>query len=289
MNALYEAVGVSIPRASCAACARAEVRGQTAIVQTGDVIDIGFQTAAPNGPPGSQIISAFTYDTYWTLTNGAIQEEVQTLQYDFMASEFMGQDTWHQVLDNIRFQLLQSNLQIVAYILWENVVFDVSIPSDICIPGTTICWTPPLAGQSVVQVVQYRLWMMIIPFVGPVPMVSAAVAPFVFVIPIMTILGLTLAFVVATFTIIAAVQIFQGKMTLGQAISPIGDLAKIPGETIAAPIQAVSWPFFALGIAMVAAGIFIPMAAGSVGVTAPIGPGRVDVQAGSGGGGGRRR
>ncbi len=302
MNAMEQVVS---PTAAphCAACvspfmnrpadyapwARPMVAPQTTIDQTGEVIDIGFQTSAPSGPPGSNIISAFTYDTYWSLHDSPFIEDVQSLQYDFTAGTFMGQDVWHMVLDNIKAQLLQSNLQIIAYILWESVEIGASIPAEICIPGTTICWTPPFAGQNLAQLVNYRLWMMIIPFAGPMPMVAGAVAPFAFVIPIATILGLVFAFVVVTFTVILAWQILNGKMTLGQGTSIVKDILKTPGESFGP--GSFTGPLIAFGITLIAAGIFVPMLSGGISAAVPIGPANVEAHAGqgAGGGGGRRR
>lgn len=216
------------------------------------------------GFAGSQLISAYAYPGYGTLTPF---EDVNTQRIDWATFQDLDQDQVHDLSARLEQTALENGEELLATAVYKGVDVILGIPSEVCFLG--FCWTPPFAGTALLTANHYRLWALTRPLYAP------------FVNPHARALGplLVLAFggvlIAVLLTIVGIQQMEQGRIKWSDLQNTVQDILGAPGENIAKPISAAFWPLAALGVAMVAAAIVFPIAMSKISVSAPIGPVRV--------------
>jgi len=218
------------------------------------------------GPPGAQIISGVCWPEYFNLQDG---QDVNTTQWDFLSPTLVDIEQVRNIMEAMRPQALLRNELIVAYSLWRGTEGEIVVPDQICL--FDYCWTPPFAGQTVQSIYSYRLWVLSIDFVMyPQAQHIRPLAPLV-------ILALVAAFAVAVVLIAGIMAMRSGTIKWQEIAGFSRDVLKAPGENIAAPVTALAWPFAAMGIALVAGSIIVPVAMARAQVAIPVGGGRVEL------------
>lgn len=234
--------------------------------------------AGIDGPPGSELLSAFAYPGYANLLP---DDEVNTQLIDWASLEEMDQDQMHQIGTKLQEGAYQNSEDLLAYVLYKATILDISIPQQVCAFG--LCWTPPFAGSTIISCFQYRLWSLTRPVY--VPAANPYMRPLA---PLLVLIigGILISFIL---TIVGVIAMQQGRIKFSDLRDTVHEIISAPGENIAKPISAAFWPLAALGISMVGAAIIFPIAMSKVSVSAPLGPARVTagVEAGRRGGGRR--
>ncbi len=241
-------------------------------IDTGGYIPPRFPT------PSSTVAAAFVADVYYTLPPDL---QAETMQFDFAGAELLDIDPLTPVMQSVAGILAGEGQTLIAWVLFKDPIFSIDVPGQLCIPWTSLCWIPPWAGQTIITGYNYRLWMLWaqVPAANALPQAYPQVMALA-VGPILAI-GAIIAF--DLLAVVIAYQIRVGKANISdiRALTPGGQFDWVP------------WAFAAAGVAMVAAGIFIPMAQAGVSATVPIGGAEIGggfgAGGGAGGGGGRRR
>lgn len=231
----------------------------------------------PVAPAGFELQSAFAFPNLFNLVDG---DPVDTLTIDFV-SPYQIDPAWlaGQFIKRI-VEIARQGEYIQGYALYRGAVQEVAIPEEICFLGS--CWTPPFAGQTVQAMYSYRLWIMGVPLQPTDDQVHSRGAwPVILAVGALIIIGLPI--------LAGIVQVIRGEATFKDVAREVREILSAPGENLAKPTMALSWPLMAFGFAVVAAGIFLPVATSHIEAKVPVGPGEFSGGAVFGGGGGRRR
>lgn len=205
---------------------------------------------------------------------------VSNNQIDYLA--FFGAFTSH-------FPYIAQNFSniVLAYALYQGAEQDLTIPNQIC--WQDYCWVPPFfAGDTVASLYHYRLWLLL----QPLQPGSALAMPQVGFWEVALTLIKYIFITIAPFVVLGVMNAIAGKESWSDVLHQITGALPSPGNIATGIGQGVSgglsWPFFALGTALVAAGIFLPALTTRATVTGIPG---VQLEAGTttGGGGAPRR
>lgn len=234
-----------------------------------------------NAPPGvegfegSEMVAAFAYNGYFGLQPSDL---VNVQRADWASFEEMTQGQIHDLGPTIEATCAQNSEELLAYVFYKGVDTIIGIPEQVCILGW--CFTPPFAGTQIVTANHYRLWTMTRPY----PYGWAYVNPHARPLAPLLVIAIAGSIIGIIVTILGIIAMQQGKISFNDIRDTTRDILGSPGENIAKPISAAFWPLAALGISMVAAAIVFPVAISKVGVTLPLGPGRIETEIQAGGG-----
>lgn len=232
----------------------------------------------PEPPPGYQTISAYAYPDLFRLNPG---ESVDTAAIDFV-SPYEIDPAWLRARFNEQLvNFIQNGEELLAYALYKGTERDITIPNEICFLDH--CWVPPWGGETVASMASYRLWVIGRRTYPASPSVRG-------VWPAGVIAVIIIGAILSVILLVGIIQVLRGEIKFSDITDFILRIFRAPGENVASALGGNTGPFMALGFTLVAAGIFLPALSTKVGVSMPVGPGQVQLEAGTtGGGSGRRR
>ncbi|RJQ43389.1 MAG: hypothetical protein C4534_08305 [Gaiellales bacterium] len=233
----------------------------------------------PEPPPGYRTISAYAYPDLFSLNPG---ERVDTVAIDFV-SPYEIDPVWLRARFNEQLvNFIQNGEELLAYALHRGAEQNITIPNEICFMDH--CWTPPWGGETVASMTSYRLWV-----IGrPTYPASPSVRP-VIQFGVGAIIAIVLTAILALVFIVGIILVLHGDIKWSDIVDGIIRVLRAPGENVASALGGNTGPFMALGFTLVAAGIFLPALSTKIGVSMPVGPGQVQLEAGTSGGGASRR
>jgi hypothetical protein len=199
------------------------------------------------GQEGSTLLSAVCWPSYFGIGSG---EEVETVRLDFYSPTQIDRETLFNRMWGLQAFSRQHGRDLVAYGLYRSTAFDIPIPNQVCVMGH--CWTPPWAGQRVATMYHYRLWVLWRE-IAVSPSIRAAWPALGVVIAVGVLLILGIALVAGVWSLTT------GKVTWPEIAQYTKDILKSPGENVAGPITAAAWPMVAMGFALVASSIALPL------------------------------
>ncbi len=220
------------------------------------------------GPSGSHFLSAFSYNLYFDLPPDSI---VNTYKLDFIVPWQLSYSDFVTAIQNVLLPFFGvKGEQMVCYAVWERYEGDLVVRDQFCIDFPIIgeqCFTPPFAGQTIASTYYYRIWIVTHDIGTPMALPQArALAPLVELIVVL---------ILALPVIVAIIEFSSGKLTWDQVRSTTREIIRAPGEALAPAIMAVTWPFMAFGLTLIAAGIFLPQLMLKVGGEVPVAGGKV--------------
>ena len=243
----------------------------------------------PEPLPNGKIVSAFGYSAVFTLSPEAVVDEVQV---DFLSSAQLSQDQLHQRLNEVVGEYVKNGAELLAYLIWEEIIFDFTIPEEFClgpfdIGGITFgpwCWSPPGAGQTLAAAYRYRFYLL------SRDRVAAYARPGVMPLTFLAAAGIALIILTVTGSVIFVYAFLTNRITFDDVREFLRDFLRAPGENIESALGGLTGPLMAMAITMVAAGIFLPMAATRFAVSQPTPTGgRVEAEISGGSAQPRRR
>jgi hypothetical protein len=219
--------------------------------------------------------------------------EFTTFEWQQFALTPVALDSLHASFEQMRATVLQQKGQIVlGYGIFVKGVTDYAVPRQFCVDGAPIgipirqCWDVPLefcfpftdiciglGGQTVASGFLYRFWC-----VTATPPASGLYRPIVGVDDI-GILIIVIGALLALGVLFGGIALLSGKITWPQFTDGVRGILRSPGENLAAPITAASWPFMALGVVIIGMGVVIPIAVAKAGGTPGAFSGGVEVAA----------
>jgi len=212
--------------------------------------------------PGGVPVSIWCYPAAFRAQQPS--EEVHTIQFDFISPFRISPELAKEGIDHIAPKFIEGGEEVAFYFLWEKQEFDISIPEQFCFFGH--CWTPPWAGNTLLVVYRYRLWI-----VSRQPIVSPLVRPWIVAVAIIVLIAL----LIVPWSISGVIAFREGKISYRQLTEGVKDIIKAPGENIKAAMSPLTWAGLGLGVVLVGMAIALPYLQPRMTVTAPIGPARV--------------
>lgn len=251
------------------------------------------QPTLPQGPEGAQLVSMFRFPISLEL---APDDDVRTVQYEFFSARQLTQEHFYNAMLEGILAMQQGGLTVAAYYVWEQVALDVrvpnrfclgdacfDVPARLCLPGTE--WCIELAGRQLANAYRYRVWLLV--SATHPEFLSADLRP---ALPVLGVLALGAVIISVLAVVIGVFAVFSGQMKARELLQEVRKFVSI-GENVRPATEGLSWPFFALGLALVAGGIVLPAIAARGSVSVPLGGAQVQVGGelgGAGGGRGRR-
>ena len=245
------------------------------------------QVTFPGAPPGYNAISLWGYPELATLG-----PDVSSVDFSVIVPFQTDIAQWSVWMDDLKNALATSGYTLVAYEVDQETILQVTIPtqidistpvgngtftvpSQICVPGTSLCVS--VAGQTILNVYSYRIWLMVETPAGAgqyAAHVRGQVWPLILVI----IAGLPI--------IVPAVASLYGMLTGKMTPQQVADVTSKTGlgQNIVPAEQSIVIPLVLLGVLSIGASIVIavtthqppppsPPAAVYGGVTGPGGVG----------------
>lgn len=238
--------------------------------------DVGFWDLGVD--PSFTAKVAYAYAAYFGVPPG---ETLDSVALEFITPSPISPDQIHSAVEVIRNGLAIADMLIVSYMLYEKTEFQIDVPEEICLEafGFRECFIPPLAGTNLLTGYRYVLGLLIQTFPKPLAVRDSSVRAALPGIGALLVIFLGAIAVIGTVALV--VGWWTGRVTKQELTSFVKDVLQSPGNNIAAPITAAAWPFAAMGIAMVAAGLLIPFATMKAGAEVPIGPARLHGEVGT--------
>jgi len=212
--------------------------------------------------PGGYPVSVWCYPAAFRVQQPS--EDVHTIQLDFITPFRISPALAKEGIDHIASKFIEGGEEIAFYFLWEKQEFDVSIPAQFCFFGH--CWAPPWAGQDLLVVYRYRLWI-----VSRQPTVSPLVRPWIVAVAIIVLIAL----LIVPWSISGVIAFREGKISYKQVTEGVKDIITAPGENFKVALSPLTWAGLGLGVVLVGMAIALPYLQPRMTVTAPIGPARV--------------
>ncbi len=222
------------------------------------------------GLPGSKLVSMVAYPPYFSLHEG---DTVHTTRIDFVSPTIIDRDALRQAMESILGNLIAGGEQGLAYALYRGAEVDITVPPRICFGQ--FCWDVPISG-TVPVMIKYRLWVLTRDRIGSAGGSADARAA----IPVVAAIVLVLSVILLIAIIAGVIEMARGDITWHDIAKFTTDLAKAPGENVSG---ALTGPLIAFALALVAAGIFLPLAQGNIQARIPIGPAQITAGASGGG------
>lgn len=214
----------------------------------------------PQGFAGFTPVSLWAYPDLFTLPPNAA---LYTAMYTITVPAQIPEALWETYMNAFGSQITGGG-QLVGYGVWEQPEQLVSIPTQICIIGTTTCLTipdqiclpPPFAnvcipgaGATLLTGYTYQVWLLIYD-IGETSALTYEAPRGQVVIGLGFFIGLVLLF----FGVLAVVVLYSdwktGKLT-GQGVSDVlSQFLTAPGQNIATAEQGVTVPILAAGVVM---------------------------------------
>lgn len=225
----------------------------------------------PVQPEGSTLVSAYAFEPFFSAMQPG--DPVSTLKLEMFSPSQLGEADFRNMAQSITQSMVnavpveQGGEEVVLYYAYEEVIFDVSIPTNMCLATlcydlpASICvpftdWCLPLAGQTLAAAYRYTFWALLretVVFGPPIPpppggggswyMIKPAVAqrgfvearPFLWGIPIiwLVIIGILAAVGIA----VIVYSTTHGKTTFVGPKNAVTPMPNPSGTTITKPGQ----------------------------------------------------
>jgi hypothetical protein len=213
--------------------------------------------------PGGSPVSIYCYPAFFETQPG---DEMHTFGFEFVSALKLSPELIKEAMDHVMPMFLDGGEDLSFYFAWEKQEFDIHIPEQFCFFGH--CWTPPWAGNTVLVVYRYRLWV-----VSRILSVGSLMArP---VLPALAIIAIFAGICLVLGTIASIIFFAEGKLTAKQITEGVKGIVTAPGENFKTALSPLTWAGLGVGVLLIGMGIALPYATSHLGVTVPIGPARV--------------
>jgi hypothetical protein len=229
----------------------------------------------PTQLDGGELVSAVLRYDPRTIDDNA---QVHTHQIDFATFQLWDSIIGQQSAEAAIATFEANGEIVIAYATYVSTVFEITVPNEICLGDW--CWTPPGAGHIIESSKMWRFWFLTATPGQASPLVAQSAPQAAAAVPAIgagALIVLVVGAIAGVVIVIGAIQVIQGEITWNQLKAGVLEIFKVPGQNVSAPVTAASWPFFAMGIALVAGAMFLPSMTTNANISVPIGGARVAV------------